>query len=66
MSFFAATGAERDLAELCVGRRWFADLFEVLQVGRRLVLARRHQQAVGAKEIVLASNLDMLVPFGAN
>src|SRR4051812_16076335 len=38
----------------------------MLQVGRRLALARRYQQSIGAKEIVLAGNLDMLVPFGAN
>src|SRR5690242_11295418 len=36
---------------------------EILQVRRRLVLARRHQLAIGAKEVVLALDLHPRVPL---
>src|SRR5215831_9074636 len=42
------------------------ELREVLQVRRRLVLACRHQEAVGTEKVVLSADLDVNVAFSAD
>src|SRR5215470_2344787 len=39
---------------------------EISQIGRRLILLGRHQEAVGAEEVPLPANLDMGVALGAD
>src|SRR5262245_30637488 len=40
-------------------------LFEVLEIGGRLSLANRHQQAVGAEQIILLADLHVLIVLHA-
>src|SRR6476660_92810 len=47
-------------------RSYLALLIEVVQVRRLLVLPDRHQQAIGAQEIVLLADDDMLIVGGAD
>src|SRR5262247_1376753 len=41
-------------------------LLEIAQVRRRLILARRHQQAVRAQHVVLLADSDVRIAFGAD
>src|SRR4051812_18919010 len=41
-------------------------LAEIFEIGRRLVLPRRHQKSIGAEEITLPCDLDMGVAFRAD
>src|SRR5262245_18502249 len=41
-------------------------LLEIVQVRRRLVLARRHQQAVRAQHVVLLADGDVCIALGAD
>src|SRR5262249_47552136 len=47
-------------------RSVYLQLLEMPQVRRSLVLARRHQEAVGSHEVVLSGDLDVAVAFGAD
>src|SRR5690348_2142965 len=40
-------------------------LLEISQIGRRLVLLRRHQEPIGAEKIVLLADDDLVVALGA-